>query len=80
MSHIDRADSGSDKPQKKRLPRTYSDAFDIPAFCSAHAISRSTFYNPRRDGKAPRLMRVGSRVLISKEAAADWRRARESAA
>ena len=56
------------------------DAYSIAAFCAAHHISRSSFYNLLKAKKAPRLMRVGSRVLISREAAADWRRARESEA
>ena len=30
-----------------------------------------------KKGTGPRLMRVGKKVLITKEAAADWRRARE---
>jgi predicted DNA-binding transcriptional regulator AlpA len=56
------------------------DAYSIAAFCAAHAISRATFYNLQKEGKAPRLMHVGSRRLISREAAAQWRRERESEA
>lgn len=52
-------------------------ASSIEEFCDDHSISRSTFYNLRREGKGPRLMRIGARVLISSEAAADWRRDRE---
>jgi predicted DNA-binding transcriptional regulator AlpA len=55
------------------------DAYGIETFCAAHNISRSTFYNLMRAGEAPRLIRIGSRVLISREAAADWRREREVA-
>jgi excisionase family DNA binding protein len=54
------------------------DAYAIESFCKAHGISRSTFYNLIRSGKGPRLMHVGTRVLISREAAADWRRNMEA--
>jgi predicted DNA-binding transcriptional regulator AlpA len=53
------------------------DAFDIPTFCHRHHISRSALYKAIKAGAGPRVMRLGSRVLISKEAAADWRRERE---
>ena len=56
------------------------DAYDIDAFCEAHRISRSFFYKLIQAGKAPRLMRVGARVLISREAACKWRRQMEGAA
>lgn len=51
----------------------------IEEFCKSHRISRGTFYNLQKAGIAPRVMRVGKRVMISAEAAADWRRARENA-
>lgn len=53
------------------------EAYSIPEFCTAHRISRATFYNLVNAGQGPRLMKVGTRTLISKEAAADWRRERE---
>ena len=52
--------------------------YSVDEFCSSHAISRAMFYKLRADNKAPRTMAVGSRTLISYEAAADWRRACES--
>jgi hypothetical protein len=55
------------------------EAYGIASFCAAHNISRSTFYNLVRAGKAPRLMHIGARVLISREAAADWRHELEAA-
>jgi predicted DNA-binding transcriptional regulator AlpA len=54
------------------------DAFSIPEFCHRNSMSRGTFYNLDKIGKAPRTMRFGQKVLISKEAAADWRREREA--
>jgi hypothetical protein len=35
------------------------------------------YYKLDHQGLGPRVMRVGTRALISKEAAADWRRERE---
>lgn len=49
-------------------------AFSVDEFCAAHGISRAMFYKLCGDGKGPRLMAVGTRKLISLEAAADWRR------
>jgi predicted DNA-binding transcriptional regulator AlpA len=53
-------------------------AYDIRGFCEAHSISRATFYNLVKGGAAPRTFRVGRRVLISREAAAEWRQRMES--
>ena len=52
-------------------------AYRVTQFCDAHGISRASFYLLDRQGKAPRTFSVGKRRLISKEAAAAWRRARE---
>lgn len=49
-------------------------AATVPQFCDGHNISRTHFYELIKQGKAPRLMKVGRRTLISQEAAADWRR------
>ena len=48
-------------------------AFTIAQFCAAHGISRALFYILKKNNEAPALMRVGRRVLISVEAATDWR-------
>jgi len=53
-------------------------AYSIDEFCKAHRISRAMFYKLDHQGLSPRVMRVGTRSIISKEAAADWRRERES--
>jgi hypothetical protein len=54
-----------------------SDAYSIGDFCRRHGISVQVFYKYR--GEMPRTFNVGTRVLISKEAAAAWRREREAA-
>lgn len=56
------------------------EAFSIGQFCEAHGFSKAHYFNMKRDGKGPREMRAGTRVLISREAAADWRREREAEA
>jgi hypothetical protein len=53
-------------------------ALSIDEFCKAHGFSRATYFIERQRGHGPREMRVGNRVLISQEAAADWRRDRET--
>jgi hypothetical protein len=50
------------------------DAYSIDEFCARHGISRAGFYNTLKAGTGPRVMKVGNRTLISKEAAAEWRR------
>ncbi|CCD97739.1 hypothetical protein [Bradyrhizobium sp. STM 3809] len=55
------------------------DAFSIDEFCVRHRISTQLFYKLRPQGLMPATFKVGTRVLISREAAAAWRRARESA-
>jgi hypothetical protein len=55
-----------------------ADAFTVNEFCARHRISVQLFYKNRK--QMPRTFNVGTRVLISKEAAAAWRRDREQAA
>jgi hypothetical protein len=55
-------------------------AFSIRSFCKRHEISESFFHKLRALGLAPAIMKVGARTLISREAAAAWRRQREAAA
>jgi hypothetical protein len=55
------------------------DSMSLNDFCDRHGISRASFYLLKKAGEAPRLMQVGGRVLISREAAAAWRREREAA-
>lgn len=55
------------------------EALTIEQFARAHSISRGHVYNLIRKGHGPRLMRVGKRTLVSKEAAEEWRRRMEAA-
>ena len=52
--------------------------FTIASFCCAHEISRPFLYSLWTRGVGPRTIRLGRRVLISAEAAADWRRDMEA--
>ena len=68
------------RPRVRPLPDdadTSVDAFSITKFCERHGISESFFHKLRAKGLGPVTMKVGTRTLISVEAAAAWRRARE---
>ena len=52
----------------------------ITEFCADNKISKSELYLQWREGVGPRFYLVGAHKRISREAAADWRRAREAAA
>jgi hypothetical protein len=54
------------------------DAYSITEFCHRHRISPQLFYKAR--GEMPATFRVGTRVLISREAAQRWRKRREKLA
>jgi hypothetical protein len=64
----------------KLLIRGQPLAMSIKQFCTLHGISEDMFFKMRRQGWGPAVMRVGTRTLISIEAAAEWRKAREQAA
>jgi hypothetical protein len=53
--------------------RTDLDAYSIEEFCRRHSISRATYYNLKLAGKGPIEGHALGRVLITKEAALDWR-------
>jgi hypothetical protein len=56
-----------------------TDAFSVSEFCRRNSISIQLFYKLKPLGLMPKTFRLGARVLISKEAAAAWRREREAA-
>jgi hypothetical protein len=68
---------GIDKIEEGRHMTREPDAYTISEFCARHNISRSGFY-VLPDELRPRIMRVGARRLISKEAAAEWRHRMEA--
>jgi hypothetical protein len=62
------------KPRADAVPRL---ALTIKDFCKAFNISQGFYYKLRRQGLGPREMRLGTRTMISLEAADRWRKARE---
>jgi len=62
------------------LVNAEQDAFTVSEFCERHRISRTIFYEILKAGTGPTIFKCGAKTLISREAAADWRRAREAVA
>jgi hypothetical protein len=58
--------------------RTALDAYSIPVFCARHGISERFYFKLKAGGRGPTEMRLGNRVLISREAAVRWRAEREA--
>ena len=55
-------------------------AFTVDDFCKAYSISRAYYYVLTKKGKGPRFFHVGTRRLISYEAASEWQRSLEAKA
>ncbi len=55
-------------------------AFSVAQFCEAHGFTKVLFYKLLKEGRGPRIMKVGSRTLVSAEAAAEWRKSMEDGA
>ena len=51
----------------------------IPQFCAAHNISEGFYCKLKKQKLNPREMKIGTRTLITFEAAAKWRAEREAA-
>ena len=63
--------------KKAPKPTEERDAYSVPEFCRRHNISNGHYYRLRAEGLGPREARALGRVLITREAAEAWRRARE---
>jgi predicted DNA-binding transcriptional regulator AlpA len=50
------------------------ESFTINEWCALRKISRSMFYKLGSQGRAPRTHNVGTKVLISPQADAEWLR------
>ena len=44
----------------------------IPQFCEENGISRAFFYKLKDQGKAPKIIKLGSRSMITPEARLEW--------
>jgi hypothetical protein len=56
-----------------------ADAFSLATFCRRHGLSLQMYYKIAQQDLAPETFNIGTRVLVSKEAAARWRAKREAA-
>jgi len=62
------------------VPRAEPTAvYSRASFCKAHGLSESFYHKLKNEGLGPDELRLGSKVLITHEAAARWRAARERA-
>ena len=70
--------AGTDPNKPQPVPTL---AMSIPQFCFAHNISEGMYYKMKKQDRSlvPREMNVGTRTLITFEAAAEWRAEREAA-
>ena len=46
--------------------------FTVAEFCKSAKISKATFYLLLKEGKAPKIIKVGKRTLISRRAFEKW--------
>jgi hypothetical protein len=53
-------------------------AFPVPVFCGRNNLSEPSYYKMRAQGLGPKEMRIGTKVLITLAAEAEWQRAREN--
>jgi hypothetical protein len=67
------ADATARNQNERAVGREELAAVPISEFCRQHSISRGTFYNIRADGTGPKQLHVRGRVLITQEAALEWR-------
>jgi len=51
-------------------PKVYS----VQQFCEMYGIGRNLFYKMLAEGAGPKIMKLGRRTLISREAAEEWQR------
>jgi Predicted transcriptional regulator len=49
-----------------------SSILTIPQFCERFNLSLSTYYRLKRNGRGPRELRIGRRVIIPAKTADEW--------
>jgi hypothetical protein len=54
------------------------DSYTVDEWCRRRRVCRATFYNLRKKGRGPKVMKIGTRTLISREADDEYRRALEA--
>ena len=58
---------------KENVPQVIQ-AYTIPQFCKTHGISRAFLYQLWQKEKGPQRFKLGTRTLISQNAARSWLR------
>jgi hypothetical protein len=53
-------------------------AYSVLEFCKAYRICRGLLYRLWREGAGPKMMKIGKRTVISREAAQEWRQKLEA--
>lgn len=53
-------------------------AKSITKFCKTYDISESFFYKLRKQGKAPKILKLGKRSIITPDAEQEWREEMEA--
>ena len=66
--------------QSRQRRSDHALSYSLAEWCEAEGICLAMFYKLRKQGKAPATYNVGSRVRISADADAEWRRQRETEA
>ncbi|WP_341313899.1 hypothetical protein WN982_00380 [Paraburkholderia sp. IMGN_8] len=56
------------------VPKNWGDSlsYTIPQFCAAYHFSRVYYYTLKAKGKAPKELRIGRRVVITRKCAEEW--------
>ena len=48
--------------------------YSVEEFCRAHSFSKAHYFNLKKAGLHPQEVRYGNKIIITRQAAADWRR------
>jgi hypothetical protein len=75
-----RAKKSRKTPKRKLRSGVPTLALSVDQFCAAFNLGRDSFYTMLKAGKAPQCLKVGSRRLITVEAAQAWARERTETA
>lgn len=65
---------GTDHGDGVRMSTDREDSlsYTIPQFCAAYHFSRVYYYTLKTQGKAPKELRFGRRVVITRKCAEEW--------
>lgn len=66
--------------RRKLASSTGAAVFTVDEWCARYKFGRSFFYKLLREGRGPRIMKLGSRTLITVESDDEWRLANDGRA